>query len=803
MPTGYTKRLYETCAVIGLLVAFIPSAQAQDTAGAPPADTTAGAQTSAPDATAATPAQDSAGIGDIVVTAQRRSESVLRVPVSVTVVGAEALANNGINDLRSLAKLTPSLQAAQDNQFSIRGIGTATFADTVESSVTQVVDDVVLGSRYFGSSAFYDVERVEVLNGPQGLLFGKNASAGVVNITTARPKIGEASGSFDVEGTSRYRPGQDGLGVRVRSTANVPVSDTMALRLNATYGNQDGITRIVQTGPGRADNGIEDYALRGKFLFNATPDLSIYVIGDYSKMTGVAGSFDYTYRELGAGSQYPAILAGAGVTPGNRNLRSVVDGAFYRDLKTGGLQGKVSYALANGWEISDIAAWKTYKLDQSFDSDFTPVDFLNQNLTRGKYNQYSNEFRVTLPSQNRLSGQFGAYYFYAKNEFSGARTGNNGVPSFVVSGFPFCVGATPTAGAPPACNVSNQSFLGQDYVGTNKIESIAGFGQFSYAIVDGFKLTAGGRVTHDRVSLDLAENAGNYFVTLGVPDNQFSGVSKNTNFSWKVGADWQATPQTLLYGFYGHGYKGPGFSNASPAPGADLSVSPEISKGGEIGLKQSLLDRRLNISVSGFYTKFDNLQVQAFSAALRTVVLQNAAKATTKGIDINIQARPFRDLTLNAAATILDAKYDSYPGRQCYPGQRDSSCLVNGTFDVSGRQTPLAAKFTSTVSADYDRPIADDLNLVTGVSFYHRSSLLYDYAPGTQVSAWNTIDGYLGLSSNGIKASLFCKNCFNAVRPVVIETESGDGINVNALSYVQRWSTDSVRTIGVRLGLDF
>lgn len=767
-----------SCAVIGI----VPAAYAQD---------------------AEAPEVSQSETGEIVVTAQRRSENVMKVPVSVTVISADALASSGTNDLRAVTKLAPSLQASQDNQFSIRGIGTATFADTVESSVSQVIDDVVLGSRYFASIGFYDIERVEVLNGPQGLLFGKNASAGLINITTALPKLGQTSGSFDAEGTSRHRDGKDGLGIRLRSTVNVPFGETTALRLNATYNSQDSITRISRTTPGRAEADVEEYAVRAKLLIEPTSNLSIYVIGDYASFSGISSTFDYTYRSLGAGSQYPALLAGAGVTPGPRNLTSVVDGEYFRDLETAGLQAKISYLLDSGIEISNIAAWKTYSLDQTFDSDFTTIDFLNRNAAFSDYDQFSNELRVALPANNPVSGQFGLYYFYSKNQLGGDRRGSSGLPPFVTSGFPFCVGAPVVAGPPPACGVSNRSFLGQDYAGTNTNESIAAFGQLSYQIADTLKLVAGGRVTHDQASLDLTENVNPYFVTLGVPNNRFSGNVKNTNFSWRIGADWEASPNTLVYGFYGHGYKGPGFSNASPAPGADLSVNPEISKGGEIGIKQSMFDRKVNLSLSAFYTRFDGLQVQAFNAALQTIVLQNAAKATTKGIDVNIQARPIPGLTVSAAATMLDAKYNSYPGRECYPGLVLPSCTANGTFDVSGRRVPQSAKFTSVVSADYETEVSEGLAVTFGGSYYHRSSLLSEYAPGATIPSWDTVDANIGVKGDGWNIALFCKNCFNEIRPVSIEVEAGDGINAGALSLVQRWSFDSVRAIGIRLGAEF
>ncbi|MBA4761769.1 TonB-dependent receptor [Sphingomonas sp.] len=764
-----------------------------------------------PLATATAHAQDSAAAGaasdtqtaEIIVTAQRRSENVMKVPVSVTVIGAEALADSGTSDLRGVTKLAPSLQASQDNQFSIRGIGTSTYADTVESSVTQVIDDVVLGSRYFASIGFYDIERVEVLNGPQGLLFGKNASAGVVNITTAAPQLGVNSVSVDAEGTSRYRDGKDGLGLRVRGTTNLALGESSALRLNASYSTQDSIVNMRRTTPGRAESDIKEYALRAKYLLEPSSNVSLYVIGDYAKFKGISGTFDYSYRALGAGSQYPAILAGAGVTPGPRNLQSVVDGQYYRDLETGGLQAKIAVDLDNGMQISNIAAWKTYSLDQTFDSDFTPLDFLNRNAMRSSYDQFSNELRVTLPTANAFSGQFGVYYFNASNDFVGQRGGNNGLPPFVTSGFPFCVNATVAAGPPPACNVSNLYFLGQDYTARNTSESFAAFGQFSYRLTEQLKVTAGGRVTHDNVALQLSENASRYFVTLGVPNNNYSGRAKHTNFSWKLGFDWEASPTTLVYAFYGHGYKGPGFSNASPAPNANLAVEPEISKGGEIGIKQTLFDRRLNLSVSAFHTKFDDLQVQAFNAALQTITLANAAKATTKGIDVNVQARPLPGFSVSAAATLLDAKFDSYPGRECYPGQVAASCTANGTFDVSGRQVPQSAKFTSVISAEYEHKVGEDLKASIGGSFYHRSSLLTDYAPGATIPSWDTVDANVGIKGKNWNLALFCKNCFNEIRPVSIEVEAGDGINAGALTYVQRWGFDSVRAIGLRLGFDF
>ncbi|MDG5497211.1 TonB-dependent receptor [Niveispirillum sp. BGYR6] len=742
-------------------------------------------------------------IGEIIVTAQRRSESVLKVPASVSVVTADVLTANGVSDLSTLTKLTPSLQTGSDDSFSIRGIGTNTFSPTVESTVSQVVDDVVLGIPAFAAGALYDVQRVEVLNGPQGLLFGKNASAGLVNITTVDPKLGETSGYINAEGTSRSRPGSDGLGIRNQAALNVPISDTSALRIAGTYSYQDALTRNLGKPVGRNDGDVEQKAVRVKFLADPGNGLTVNLGGDYFKNRGVSGFWDTTYRSLGPNTQYRSILASAGVVPGPDNLDMATDGPAWRDLEMGGVQGKLAYAFDNGLEISSISAWK--KLDQSYasDSDQTPVNFLNTNTNASQYNQFSEELRVALPNDGPFGGQAGLYYFQSNTDNQVQRGGFNNLPAPALPQFPFCVGATVTAGPPPACSVSNLYFLGQDASLQSKVRSYAGFGQFNYALTEQLKLTAGGRLTYDKASIDLIENTGKYFVTLGVPNNISRGKVDNTNFSWKVGLDYDVVPDTLLYGFYGRGYKGPGFSNSSPARGADISVQPEISKGGEVGVKSALLDRKLVVSAAAFHTRFSNLQVQSFNEPLQTIILTNAATATTKGIDIGLQVRPAHGLTLGASLSYVDAKFNSYPGVQCYATQPDPSCAINATFDASGRRVPLSAKFTSTLTADYTTPLTESLDGSVGVTYYHRSPLNSGFAPEMTIPSTDRFDLNLSIKADSWSAGLFCKNCFNQIRPFNIGNEPGDAVNAKTLTLTQRFNYDSVRTIGVRMGVNF
>lgn len=747
---------------------------------------------------------------EIIVTAQRRSENVLKVPLSVTVVSGETLAQRGANDLTAVTRLAPSLQVAQDNTFSVRGVGTSTFATTVEASVSQVVDDVVLGSKEFAANAFYDIARVEVLNGPQGLLFGKNASAGLINITTNRPKLGETSVSTDAELVSRHRNVKDGFGYQVRGTVNVPVGETSALRLNAIYSDQDSITYPRVNNAVRNDIDLSNLGLRAKFLFEPSDDFSIYLIGDYNRQRGISGRYDVTFREFGPGSQYP----GRGFTAGTENLQYFSEAPNYRDAETGGLQANINFALPSGIELSSITAWKTSKTNFQFDSDNTNVNFFSFNNSDQKYNQYSQELRVALPQGNRISGQAGLYYFRSNGDASGFRGGNNGVPAVALPGFPFCIGATVTAGPPPACSRSNTSFLGQDYAYRLNQDSYAAFGQLTFALTDSFKISAGARLTHEKAEIDLRENFGSYFVTLGVPRNVTDQTAKYTDLSYKFGAEWQATPDLMLYGFYGEGYKGPGFSNTSPAIGADLRVRPEISRGGEIGAKGRTLDGALTFSLSAFYTKFSDLQVQSFVQALRTFVLSNAATAITKGVDLSVQARPTQGLTLSASASYVDAKFDAYPGAQCYPTQTSNGCRADlnstdprfvGVFNAAGYQLPLSAKFTTTVGADYTTPITDAIDAELGASFYHRSRQAAGIGEPFMIPTWNTIDLRAGLRGAKWNASLFCKNCSNSIRPISIGSDGGDANPIAGnpvLTLGQRFSFESVRTIGVRFGFD-
>ncbi|GAM03009.1 TonB-dependent receptor [Novosphingobium sp. MBES04] len=766
----------------------------------------------------AAPAAEPA-FNEIIVSAQRRSESLQDVPLSLSAVTSDALETRQINNLASLSAAAPSLQVDADNNFSVRGVGTLSFSNTIDTSVALAMDEVNLGRPDLGAPMLMDVERVEVLNGPQGLLFGKNASAGLINIVTARPVIGEFSGSTEIQASNRATPQADrnAPAIIAKQVLNIPVSENSALRLNALYGYQESpLTRIVgvDTGdipyinvPRRNHDADRNMQFKAKYLYEGMSGLSVYLIGDYNRIKSGLSRFNQTYRQVEADSPVNDIVADAGSEIGPDMFLELTNGGFYQDLKTGGAQAAVSYEFDSGFQISNIFAWRYSNTDQNLDVDALPVSDVDTNYSTTNYDQFTNELRLILPDTSRLTGQAGLFFLSSRLNATNLLAGNQSMPDFVLSGFPFCVGATVTPGGPPNCSVSNDFFLGRSYDATLDTTSYAAFGQLTYELADGLTVFGGGRVTRDQVDLDVEQGQVRTFVNLGVDPGTFEDSYKNTNFSWKLGGQYEPTEDIMFYGFYGRGYKGPGF-NTTAITGDDgiarvVPIDPETSDAFEIGIKTSWFDHRLTLNVSAFQTKFDNFQVQSFDTALRTFVVQNAAKVKSRGVEVTLGARPVPGLSIDASATFLDATYDDFPGAECYIGQSD--CGPDGTFNAGGQTLPLSPKFTSTVQAMYELPVSGPVVPFIQGNWYHRSSVNYliNGAPGADYGAADTFGFSAGVNFNDrLRASLFCNNCTNEHIPSSIITDAGEA-NAGRLAFTQRYGLNAVRQIGFQLQFDY
>jgi iron complex outermembrane receptor protein len=738
--------------------------------------------------------------GEIIVTAQRRPERLQSVPVSVTAVSSETLKSRGLNDLTQMTLAAPSLQSGADNNFSVRGVGTSAFSNSIESSVAFAQDEVNLTNASLVYS-FFDLAQVEVLNGPQGLLFGRNASAGLLNVTSTKPQLGKTSGQFDLELDRRPTAANDSYGIVARGAVNLPLGQIAALRLAAFNEYQTPLVNFSGAlNPGaRNDLGLSRYGLRANLLIKPSDAFSLSIIGDHGADHGVLGLFDVTYRSLGTGSTNAAAVAATGITPGAKNITLGGNAGYYRDLIRSGVQAKASYLLDNGIEITDIAAWKGFTRQQQLDTDATALNGADINAAATSFNQYSNEFRVALPAENRLSGQAGIYAFHSVLKETTQIAGNNYFPAFLLPSYPFCVGATAVSGGtPPTCAVSNSYFLGSDHQVRQTNDSLAAFGQLTFKVTSAFQLIAGGRVTQDIVKIDLVQNQQRYFLPFGVIDAGHTERTRNTNFSYKVGGQYNLTSDLMGYATYGRGYKGPGFNNNEVSFTSPLAIKPETNENVEIGVKTSWLKRRLIVNVSAFHSRFSDYQVQSFDLTTASFVTQNAATVISKGAELTVTARPLHGLTINANATMLESKFGNFPGAQCYPGQ---GCT---TFNAAGRTTPLAPKFTGTLDVNYDFQTGGAVKPFIGVNYYHRSSMNYTIQPysGTTFGRSDLLGATLGVKTDNWRASLFCKNCTDQRVPGSLGLESGDANNGIA-TVQQRFGINSFRTIGVQFGFNF
>lgn len=740
-------------------------------------------------------------LDEIIVTAQRVRQSLQDVPVSVTALSANALIDRGLNDQTQITLAAPSLQLGKENNFTVRGIGTLAFAGTIDASVAQAIDEVNIGRSLAAPPVFYDIAQVEVLNGPQGLLFGKNASAGLVNIGTAAPILGETSGSVDLEGVTRSRPGDDGQGFIGRVAVNVPVSEDSALRIAGFHSSQDSLTQHVGSVGQKYEDDLSQSGVRVKYDYVPNNGFSLRLQGDYNESHGISGYYDGTFAILAAGSVNTAALAADNVVPSSDNLVAAADAPAYRDLRNGGAQASLGYAFENGWSVHNIAAWRFFKMDQQIDGDTTGQNSANLNHNNTRYDQFSNELRMVLPQENKLTGQAGLYYFHSKIDTFLEIAGDNFLPAAVLPHFPFCVGATVGV---EGCTVSNDYFLGLDKTYVQTTDSYAAFGQFTYALTEDLKLIAGARVTRDELSITLRQNQlRDYFAPFASKQTYDQSLS-NTDFSYKGGVQYDLTPSIMGYATYARGYKGPGFNDVGTSADFDLSIKPETSKSVEVGFKSTLLDRRLTLNVSAFQTKFSNYQTQSFDPVVRTFVVANGASLTSKGVELTVNAKPLHGLTISNSSTLLDSTFDNFPGAQCYPGQTTPSCAVDGSFNAAGLRSPSSPKFTTTTTVAYETPVSDNMAVFVSGDWYHRSSInfLINQAPGARVGIIDVFSASLGVKGDNWRAALFCKNCTNKIYPNYMDVEAGDSI-AGIASYTQQFGYNSVRTVGIQLNYSF
>jgi iron complex outermembrane receptor protein len=658
------------------------------------------------------------GIETVVVTAQKRSQSIKEVPVAITVVNAAQLERAGVKDIGDLAKTAASLEFGDQSaggaggSASIRGIGTAVFTQSAESSVGVVVDGVPQGAT--ASGLMFDLARVEVLRGPQGTLFGKNASAGVLNMATQEPIIGDHGGNVQVEFKGNH-------GEAVRATGNVPLDDMSALRISAVAERNQGVYHNVLTDK---DSVTNNGGARLRYLLKPNRDVGVNLIADASNQRNENAVFfapSVAYASNTAGDHHPAAeFASCGVTVSKTNNQVCSDGPEIQHTKVRGLSGQVDWTLGSGDTLTSITAYRTRKqgpdsVNIGMSDTYDKVYNFNPHQDA---RQFSQEVRIASPGKQALEYVGGLFYADSHN-FKDSTT------TILPSTF------LPSPPVPRS--------IATDAIQHARLSTKALFGQATYHVTDATGIIAGLRYTRDTVTADESQSSVVAFDGFTLPPTvkAASGSANQSNVSGKIGLQHAISKNANVYATLSRGYKGPQIDNDTPINAASASgnfagniVKPELPTSLEIGSKMSFLDRRLDVDVAAFHTKIKDFQEQNCTltavGALSCIPL-NVPNVTSKGIEADVRARPLPELQLGlSVAMILDTAYPA-----------------GFTFDnanVGGQRLLYSPRNKATLNGDYSWTLPGDYELKLGGDIVYKS----------RVRLCNTLDAECGYGGHSV-----------------------------------------------------
>lgn len=606
-----------------------------------------------------------AGVGEIVVTAQKRSESLQKVPIAIMVASGIELARAGVTSLSTLSTIAPGLNSRTTSgafQPSIRGIGTS--SNVVENPVALYIDGVYLPQQREGVRELPDVAQIAVLKGPQGTLFGRNATGGVIQITTRNPtQQFEADAHVGIESYEMIRAG---------AFISGGLTPTVATSLSIDYAHQgNGYGTNLTTGNGTFQL-LHSLSLRGKLVWDVAPDTSVTLIADYMDRRDRTYSF-VPYKGT-------SFIQPIGPLGSKLNTYSPVDpvAAF----RGGGISGTVEH----DFDFAKLISISSYRQgSSSYLFDDTPIGkpvFYVQVAPGAQPNKdFTQEVQLVSTGSSRFTWTAGVFYYY--NRIANSPVDRSFFPAFYHA-----------AAGPPAANQSTQTY------GAERTESVAPYGQVGIELLKGTRLTLGGRYTYEKRELQDGLVAATKYSGAVVNTIYAPGALTIKKPTWRVALDHQFAAQVLGYISYNRGIKSGGFNILNPANPAYL---PERLDAYEAGLKTEMFDRRLRLNVGGFFYNYNNLQVTQFVNLSQSIV--NGAKARLYGLDADFNARLTSELSFSGGLEVLHARFTSYNAAVgSIPKATGGATLIS--IYATGNRIPQAQNFVSTLSTDYEKAVS-------------------------------------------------------------------------------------------------
>ncbi len=702
---------------------------------------------------------------EVIVTAQKRAQSLQDVPISMTAVSGTKIEDAGITNMQSLSGHVPGLQIGQgainDNIF-IRGIGSGNNR-AFEQSVGMYIDGVYMGRSHQYRSPFLDVERVEVLRGPQGVLFGKNTVAGAINITTASAAPGDDfSGSVRAE----YEPDQNTHNVTAAPRGSL--SDTLAARLAVKSRESDGWSENKYLNQDETQS--KEQTVRLSVAWDVTDSLSAALKLSHAKTEtsgnpivypafspaadlAVLGANGFPLAPLGftvLATAFPDFASTVGKDfTGYKNN----DAAFNRegvDSEVDNLSLKLEWTLGD-YSLTSVTGYSAYEYQDGLDSDFGPLTFAGSD-NNYDFDQLSQEIRVASPIGETIEWVAGAYVeqqslawkgdvtidsSFGQPDLLDQLTGNQGYRS---------LWQMFTGGAYGASRIGRHSDFKQD------ADTQSVFAQATWNVNDALRATLGVRYAKDTKTLDKSlvfsddlqglgrENYDPSYAAQPLQDAMW-GLFNSYRHDYvdqkrveehatpAVNVEWDVNEDTMMYLSYSEGYKGGGFNGADDmtttdtngdgvgdVPASDFQYEDELAKTVELGGKLTLADGAMRLNWALFHTEFTNLQVTSFNGTGFTV--GNAAQSTVEGVEAEWEWQASEALHIGANIAYLDYRYDNYATAPCTIDAQIAYSVAGNTdtcaSDLSGKSGAFAPTWSSGLFVDYSHSLGDALTLKLG-----------------------------------------------------------------------------------------
>ena len=704
----------------------------------------------------------------VVVTAQKREQSLQDVPISVSVTTGERLDEFSIGGLEELSASIPNVTIAENatqDSVTIRGIGSGA-NQGFEQSVGTFIDGVYFGRGRSSRSPFLDVQRVEVLKGPQGVLFGKNTIAGALNITTRKP-TDEFEGSLEAQ----YFEGDDSYGVT--GIASGPLTERIAGRAVLKYSDASGFMDNRATGDD--DPEIKETLVRLALAYDASDRLRLDLKGEMS-------SYDVDGRQIQMLEGGPFREMFEAVDPNyeqkldyKRSTNNPVFGRDYDNTDAGNVTATVRYDF-DAFSLVSITAYTGYEYDNNIPASWVANLDTAAKRYDEEHSQFSQEFRLESAGGDAFDYILGV--FYQTEEIDHVQYFDFDTAQAIADGFPL----------PPF--VGRQTFdLEQD------TDSYAAFGQLTWHVTDRLHATAGLRYTKDEKDLDYSQQTSG---ALPFPSYTLSDSRSDSDVTPSFNVLYDLWEDGMVYASYSEGFKSGGFDFESGD-----QFDEETVEAWEAGVKSRLADGSVELNAAVFRSEFSDLQVAAWNGT--AFVTSNAAEAITQGIEIDGRWQISQRWLLSGAVAYLDAEYDSFPAAVCTAGQQTQWAIDTGqspascSQDLSGKDLQFSPEWSGSVSLEYRRDLSGDLRFtgILGVDFTDDYYSALDLEPLSLQDAYAKLNARLQLASySGWSVALVGKN--------LTDEETSTWINDVPFFRGSMFATiDPRRSIGIQAKYEF